>query len=117
MTDKTLIRLGKLSRIADLVKDAALGDLARASQACSETRQRLQALEPSPPAETSLPLGALENAALLHERWAEPRRRRLLEELALQTARRLDCEAVARRALGRADVVHKLYRRQALRQG
>lgn len=117
MSDKTLKRLEKLSTIAELVKDAALGDLARAVQLCEATRRNLRALEAPMPPDALLPLPVLESAALMHQRWSEPRRRRLLEDLALQTAKRIECEAIARRALGRAEVISQLRQAQRDRRG
>ena len=103
-----LAQLQRLETIAGLLKDGALSDLARASQACEATRQKLRDLAAPMPAESSLPVAALEQAALRYQRWSEPRRMQLNEQLALQIATRLECERIARRSLGRAEVIGKL---------
>lgn len=113
MQNKQLGQLKRMARIADLLKEAALADLARAALACEATRLKLQGLEAPLPKDSPLPMPVLESAALLYRRWSEPRRMRLHEQLALETAARLEAEAKARKALGRAEVIAKLCRKQS----
>lgn len=115
MQNSRLGQLRKMAKIAVLLKETALADLASAAQACEATRLKLQGLEAPLPQESPLPISVLESAALLHRRWSEPRRMRLNEQLALEMAARLEAEAKARKALGRAEVIAKLCRKQAIR--
>ena len=103
-------RLERLASLAGLVRDAALADLSREVQACADLRLRIAALDTVRPAEPVVDLAAMEGAVLRHERWAASRRRLLNEQLALRTAARLELEARARAAFGRAQVLDRLLR-------
>lgn len=101
-------RLVRLVQLAQLVRDARLADLSRHVQACAATQARIAALNAPMPQDTDLPTPTLALVALLHDRWAAPRRLALNEQLVRQTAARSTAELAAKAAFGRALVLGRL---------
>lgn len=108
MTAKVDPRHARLTVIARTISDHALAELARHERECRVTRAHLTALEPVATLQPVVPFSVLATAALHHERWAEPQRIRLNEQLARQTVARIQAEELARQAFGRAQVLKRL---------
>ena len=100
-------RLQRLSEIADMVRDAHLARLSAAHQMREASLALLCALEPA----VDLPEDPPELlAALRHQRWAEVRRLRLMQDITRQEEVIRQNRNDAARAFARARVVAQLLR-------
>ncbi len=92
--------------LADLIRDAALARVARATAARDASLARLAELDtPCPQGDDAVTLAA---ATLRYEAWAAVRRTHINSDLARQTATLIRERDAARRAVGRAQVIDRL---------
>jgi DNA-binding MarR family transcriptional regulator len=111
MTREEAARFAALSQIAGMIRDLRLSHMATLARARAETLARLADLERADLPEGVDPISAAQ-AVLRYGHWADRRRREILPVLEEQTAALEAAEAVAREALGRADVLEKLGQRK-----
>ncbi len=100
-------QLIKLARVATVIKDVKLQELAKAQEACAQTRMLLQELGDSHTAQGQASIQAL-IVADHHDQWRLQRRIALNQALAKKTAAMLDAKDRAATAFSRADVLAKL---------
>lgn len=113
MTNDT--RIARLQRLAELVKQADLAELATKLSAREQTAQRLAALG-EPPLLSRHPRIEEVTPVQKHAQWHFNRRVELNRTLALQTAECLQSRGRALRAVGRAGALEKLAHRLSRRQ-
>jgi hypothetical protein len=106
--------LGRLARLAGLIRDRDLAVLSAARATREATQARLAGLAAGP-AEGVSPVAAAQSA-LLYQRWVDRRRAEINLQLARDTAAWLDAQAAARRAFGRAEVLDQLQAQGAARR-
>jgi hypothetical protein len=98
--------LAALGRIAGLIRDLHLADLARANAARQASLDMLAGLEPKPA--VGLDAIAEAQAGLRYQIWADQRRAEIEPMLLRQTKTVNDATDVARQAFGRAEVLRTL---------
>lgn len=97
-------RIEALARLADLIREAELSHLARASAARDAVQLDLTAHD------AAMPHGEITDARskARHDTWRAVKRASLNIALARETAQWLEARDAAARAVGRADVLKKL---------
>lgn len=99
--------LVRLAALAGLQRDVALARHAAAAAVCRRTEGQMATLVPLPPSAAVDPVAAERNAQA-YARWAEERRARLAEMLAVQSAARGIAKEAAGRAFARAAALERL---------
>lgn len=100
--------LERLVQLAGVIRDLHQAERAALLQERERLINRLAALETPVPDVPDMSPQALQEVAIRHQLWAEPRRIALNEALARQTAALMASEAGQRRATGRALVLEQL---------
>ncbi|MFN6978863.1 MAG: hypothetical protein ACK4OP_12110 [Gemmobacter sp.] len=101
-------RLAELAALAAMLRDARLGTLAGTAARRDAVLGALAALEAPEAAPEGMDPLAAARAGLLHQRWADERRRALTIELARRTAVWMEARSKAVRDLGRAAALGRL---------
>ncbi|SDW58388.1 hypothetical protein [Roseicitreum antarcticum] len=112
--DKIARRLAKtdaaqltgLARLAALKRDRQMRDVVKLAQARAKTLRQLERLSPATPLAPDAP--ELWQVTLQHNQWNENARRSLNLNLAQQTGAWLQARDAAARAVGQAEVLHRL---------
>tara|TARA_R110002096_G_scaffold123112_2_gene266468 strand:- start:4242 stop:4595 length:354 start_codon:yes stop_codon:yes gene_type:complete len=106
--------LSKLVRIGDMLLDKKMQELQIAAAERARNLALLRDLTPGPIEEPQTIAGA--QAALRYNRWADARRAEINLVLATRTAEWLQAKADAERALGQAEVLKNIHKRNNKRK-
>jgi len=107
-----LLRLKRLSELAEMKRAHDMARLSRLASARDETRAKLDKLSAPLPLSEDPGLFAARQAHLV---WANAQRMQLNQTLALQTARLLEQRAQTARSFGRAEALASLAAKRAQR--
>jgi len=102
--------ISKLVKIGDMLLDKRMHELRASAAERDHNLVLLKNLTPEPIEEPQTISGAL--AALSYNQWADARRAEINLVLATKTAQWLQAKADAERALGRSEVLKKIYKRK-----